>query len=82
MSFLLSETVDFLSPESMQVFKTWTGELRYLPNIKLRKYTKKGLEAMISGTHDPEDQQANSDQMEEDCVTSEDEDQSGEEVME
>lgn len=74
------ETADFLSPESLKVFKSWTGELRYLPNIKLRKYTKQGLEAMISGTHDPEEQ-PDSHQMEEDCATSEDEEQSGEEAM-
>lgn len=62
------------------MFKSWTGELRFLPNIKLRKYTKQGLEAMTLGTHDPEDQPS-SHQMEEDCTTSEDEDQSGEEMM-
>lgn len=77
---MLSETVDFLSPDSIKVFKSWTGELRFLPNIKLRKYTKQGLEAMILGTQDPEDQ-SDSHQMEEDCTTSEDEDQLGEEMM-
>lgn len=69
-----------MSPESLKVFKSWTGELRYLPNIKLRKYTKQGLEAMISGTHEPEEQ-PDSHQMEEDSATIEDEDQSGEEAM-
>lgn len=47
---MVSETVDFLTPDSLNIFKSWTGELRYLPNIKLRKYTKQGLEALISGT--------------------------------
>lgn len=77
---MLSETADILSPESLKVFKTWTGELRYLPNIKLRKYTKQGLEAMISGTHDPEEQ-PDSQQMEEECATSEGEDESSQEMM-
>lgn len=44
------ETVDFLTLDSLNIFKSWTGELRFLPNIKLRKYTKQGLEALISGT--------------------------------
>uniref|UniRef100_A0A0N7ZDH0 Translation machinery-associated protein 16 n=1 Tax=Scylla olivacea TaxID=85551 RepID=A0A0N7ZDH0_SCYOL len=59
------ETVDFLTPDSLKIFKSWTGELRYLPNIKLRKYTKQGLEAMISGTCEAS-QHSSPHQMEED----------------
>ncbi|KAK4314034.1 hypothetical protein Pmani_014653 [Petrolisthes manimaculis] len=34
------ETADFLNPEHLQIFKSWSGELRLLPNLKLRRYIK------------------------------------------
>lgn len=76
---MVSETVDLLNPDSLKIFKSWTGELRYLPNIKLRKYTKQGLEAMISGGCEVSEQ-CNPDQMEEDDSDAEEE-YSGEEEM-
>ncbi|XP_071529584.1 translation machinery-associated protein 16-like [Panulirus ornatus] len=43
------ETVDFLNMKSMNVFKSWSGELRYIPNFKLRKFTKQFLESGVMG---------------------------------
>ncbi|MPC14283.1 translation machinery-associated protein 16-like [Portunus trituberculatus] len=75
------ETVDFLTPDSLKIFKSWTGELRHLPNIKLRKYTKQGLEAMISGASETSEQ-CNPHQMEEDDLDAEEEDSGDEEMSE
>ncbi|KAG0727158.1 Translation machinery-associated protein 16 [Chionoecetes opilio] len=75
------ETVDFLVPQSLSAFKSWMGDLRSLPkaNIKLRKYKKEGLEAMISGTSKSEDH-CNPHQMEEDDANAEGEDSEDEEM--
>ncbi|XP_045609764.1 translation machinery-associated protein 16 isoform X2 [Procambarus clarkii] len=42
------ETVDFLNPKALEIFKSWTGELRYLSNLKLQKFTKQFLESGVS----------------------------------
>merc|ERR1739842_137599 len=39
------DTVDFLSKEAMIYFKKWDGEIRMVPNIKLRRFTKATLES-------------------------------------
>lgn len=70
---MVSETVDLLAPQSLNVFKSWTGELRSLPNIKLRKYTKQDLEAMISRNSEAEEH-CSLHQMEEDDTNAESED--------
>lgn len=38
--FFSQETADLLDPKQLQTFKSWSGELRLLPNIKLRRYIK------------------------------------------
>lgn len=38
------ETIDFLNPESLKVFKSWNGKLRFLTNFKLRRFKKQSLE--------------------------------------
>ncbi|XP_069939443.1 translation machinery-associated protein 16 isoform X2 [Cherax quadricarinatus] len=42
------ETVDFLNPEALEIFKSWTGELRFLSNLKLRRFTKQFLESGVA----------------------------------
>lgn len=57
--FISQETADLLDPKHLQIFKSWSGELRLLPNLKLRKYIKSRL---LEGT----EESVCSDEMEED----------------
>ncbi|KAL3875538.1 hypothetical protein ACJMK2_033482 [Sinanodonta woodiana] len=38
------EVPDLINGKNLQAFKSWTGEAKYLPNLKLRKSFKKDLE--------------------------------------
>ena len=40
--------VDVLNPAQLDLLKKWSGELRYLQNFKLVRYTKKKLEDDIN----------------------------------
>ncbi|EEB13992.1 translation machinery-associated protein, putative [Pediculus humanus corporis] len=42
------EMVDVLNPAQLDLLKKWSGELRYLQNFKLVRYTKKKLEDDIN----------------------------------
>lgn len=66
--FISQETADLLDPEHLKIFKSWSGELRLLPNIKLRKYIKKRL---LGGA----EESVCPDEMEEDEDDSNDEDE-------
>ena len=70
---MISETVDLLTAPSLKVFKSWSGELRSLPNIKLRKYTQQALEALISGTCEA-NEHCSADSMEESDTNADDDD--------
>eukprot|EP00096_Caligus_rogercresseyi_P009314 TRINITY_DN3142_c0_g1_i1.p1 TRINITY_DN3142_c0_g1~~TRINITY_DN3142_c0_g1_i1.p1 ORF type:complete len:190 (-),score=34.95 TRINITY_DN3142_c0_g1_i1:109-678(-) len=37
------EVPDLMDKENLNVFRNWTGELRFVSNIKIKKYTKKFL---------------------------------------
>ncbi|XP_040576766.1 translation machinery-associated protein 16 [Lepeophtheirus salmonis] len=37
------EIPDLLDKENLEVFRNWSGELRFVTNIKLKKYTRKFL---------------------------------------
>lgn len=43
-SFLCLEVPDLSNTEQMQLLKSWNGELRYLPNFKLKRISRKYLE--------------------------------------
>ena len=38
------EVPDLLDGENLQKFKDWNGELRFVQNFKLKRWTKKSLE--------------------------------------
>ncbi|XP_042237241.1 translation machinery-associated protein 16-like isoform X2 [Homarus americanus] len=42
------ETVDFINPEALEIFKSWSGEIRYLSNLKLRRFTTQFLETGVT----------------------------------
>ncbi|XP_063592404.1 translation machinery-associated protein 16-like [Penaeus indicus] len=48
------ETVNFFCPKNLQTFKSWSGELRFLSNLKLRKYKRKDLEDNLTSILEPE----------------------------
>lgn len=52
------ETVDFFCPKNLQTFKSWSGELRFLSNLKLRKYKRKDLEDNLTSRLEPESSSA------------------------
>jgi len=39
------EMVDWFDPDNLNYFLNWDGELRFVQNIKLKKFTRKDLEA-------------------------------------
>ncbi|XP_041839821.1 translation machinery-associated protein 16 [Melanotaenia boesemani] len=39
------EIPDFINTKNLKTFREWTGDLKKLPNIKLRKVSNKGLDA-------------------------------------
>nr|XP_057932018.1 translation machinery-associated protein 16 [Doryrhamphus excisus]XP_057932025.1 translation machinery-associated protein 16 [Doryrhamphus excisus] len=43
------EIPDFINTKHLKTFREWTGDLKKLPNIKLRKVSSKGVEVMDVG---------------------------------
>ncbi|XP_042878154.1 translation machinery-associated protein 16-like [Penaeus japonicus] len=43
------ETIDYFCPKNVEAFKSWSGEIRFLSNFKLRKYKRKDLEDNLIG---------------------------------
>ncbi|XP_054634444.1 translation machinery-associated protein 16 [Dunckerocampus dactyliophorus] len=43
------EIPDFINTKHLKTFREWTGDLKKLPNIKLRKVSNKGVEVMDTG---------------------------------
>ena len=46
------EMPDLLDPENFKYFTNWNGELRYVQNIKLKRFRRCDLEASDSSTED------------------------------
>ena len=44
------EVPDLLDLENLKIFREWNGELRYVQNIKLKRYTKKCLQDLSGST--------------------------------
>lgn len=42
------EIPDIINAKHLKAFREWTGDLKKLPNIKLRKVSKKGLQAQTA----------------------------------
>lgn len=40
MFVFFSETIDLTSKENFEAFKSWNGELRFISNLKLKKFIK------------------------------------------
>lgn len=48
-----TELPDLLNPTQLQMLRNWNGELRFLPNFKLRRISKKFLDTEIEKRKTP-----------------------------
>uniref|UniRef100_A0A3B5KKV4 Translation machinery-associated protein 16 n=1 Tax=Takifugu rubripes TaxID=31033 RepID=A0A3B5KKV4_TAKRU len=62
------EIPDILNGKHLKTFREWTGDLKKLPNIKLRTVNNKGLDTKSKGTEDNQEAENNKQDEEDDLV--------------
>ncbi|XP_056892870.1 translation machinery-associated protein 16 [Takifugu flavidus] len=60
------EIPDILNGKHLKTFRQWTGDLKKLPNIKLRTVNNKGLDTKSKGTEDNQEAENNKQDEEDD----------------
>uniref|UniRef100_A0A674NXX6 Translation machinery-associated protein 16 n=1 Tax=Takifugu rubripes TaxID=31033 RepID=A0A674NXX6_TAKRU len=60
------EIPDILNGKHLKTFREWTGDLKKLPNIKLRTVNNKGLDTKSKGTEDNQEAENNKQDEEDD----------------
>ncbi|XP_060772558.1 translation machinery-associated protein 16 isoform X2 [Neoarius graeffei] len=63
------EIPDIINSEHLKTFRVWNGDLKKLPNIKMRKVSAKGLEkkqSTVQETHTEEEEEHEEDEHKED----------------
>lgn len=74
------EIPDIINAKHLKAFREWTGDLKKLPNIKLRKVSKKGLQAQTA-EQDKREEEEDINDAEEESQTDEEEDLEPEQDM-